>query len=55
MRVYRKTFRCSENFPVEKDQEWHVREGSKVAEHWRVLRTGRSTFDVEIKEFFPAA
>lgn len=55
MRTYRKTFRCSETFPAEEDQEWNVREGNKVAEHWRVIRRGRGSFEVEIREFFPAS
>lgn len=53
--IYRRTYRCSENFPVEKDQEWSVREGNKVAEKWRVLRGGRASFEVEIQEFIPEA
>jgi hypothetical protein len=55
MQIYRKTFRCSENFPAEVDQEWNVSEGRKVAEHWRVIRRGKGSFEVEIKEYFPAA
>lgn len=52
MTTYRKSFRCSENFPVAIDQEWNVKEGDKVAEHWRVIRCGRASFEVEIQEFF---
>lgn len=54
-KTYRKTFRCSDNFPIEADQEWNVREGRKVVEHWRVINRGRSSFVVEIEEFVPPA
>jgi hypothetical protein len=54
MKIYRKTFRCSVNFPVAYGDEWNVRENGKVVERWHVLRTDKASFEVEIKELVEA-
>lgn len=54
MQIYQKTFRCSENFPAEVDQEWNVRERNKVVENWRVTKRGKASFTVVVKEFEPS-
>jgi hypothetical protein len=51
MQVYRKTFNCSDTFPVERNEEWQVKEGKKVVEHWRVLHKTSKSFTVEITEY----
>lgn len=53
MRVYRKIYRCNENFPVAVDQEWNVTEGKRIAEHWHVIDCQKTQFTVEIKEYIP--
>ena len=58
MRVYRKKFKVSESFPVERGQTWQVRQAGKVAEDWLVLdvRHGHKEpyFIAEITEYFHA-
>lgn len=50
MHIYEKTYRCSENFPAEVGQEWNVRERNKVVGNWRVIRRGKASFTVVIRE-----
>jgi hypothetical protein len=51
-RTYTRTYKCSEQFPVDVDDAWHVKQGTKVAEAWRVLTRTRLSFTVEITEYF---
>lgn len=53
MRTYRKDFHCSDVFPAVKGEEWSVKEGKKVVEHWRVVQKRSKSFTVEITEFVP--
>lgn len=51
MRVYIKTFRCSENFPVHINEQWTVCERDKMVERWRVTKVDKSSFTAVIEEF----
>jgi len=53
MQTYRKTFDCSEQFPVSRGDTWVVRERGKAVEHWTVISAGRKQFTAHIAEFSP--
>jgi hypothetical protein len=54
MRTYYKTFRCSEDFPAIRDEEFSVRDGNgKAVEHWQITQRSRKQFTVRITEFVP--
>ncbi len=56
MRTWTQRFRCSENFPVQKDEEWCVRDGlGRAVEKWRVIYAATGTFTVEVTELPRAA
>jgi len=51
MRIYHKTFRCSETFPASQGDEWNVKECGKVVEHWCVISKHSKSFTVRITEY----
>jgi hypothetical protein len=52
MRVYRKKYKNSESFPVERGDTWQVRERGKVVESWVVVDARREFFLAEVTEYF---
>ena len=57
MRVYRKKFKVSESFPMERGDTWQVRQAGKVAEDWLIVEARHNHkepfFIAEITEYFP--
>lgn len=51
MRVYHKTFKCSEEFPAEKGQTMQVKEGGKLVERWVIVAAYKKQFTVRVTEF----
>lgn len=53
MRIYKKTFNCSENFPIQVGETFFVYEGKRVAERWTAIWHRNKSFTVQIVEYFP--
>lgn len=51
--IYMRTFKIRENFPLEEDDVWAVRQGNRVVEKWRVdfINPKKTLADIEITEY----
>lgn len=53
MRVYTKTCKNSENYPVKFHEEWIIKQDDKIAERWRIIDVKKKQFTAEVTEYFP--